>query len=504
MFSSDAVPASSFDEGPATPAWVRDAVFYQIFPDRFAQSERIAKPHRRLEAWDSAPTSEGFKGGDLVGIVERLDHLEELGVTAIYLNPIFSSASNHRYHAYDYFAVDPLLGGNDALRRLLDAAHARQMRVVLDGVFNHCGRGFWPFHHILETGAKSPYLDWFTVRGFPLHAYSDHGHKPNYDAWWGLPALPKLNVANPETRAYLLEVAEYWIRFGADGWRLDVPEEITDADFWRSFRQCVRAANQDAYLVGEIWHRAPEWLEGDRFDALMNYPQALAALGFFGGRSLETHYRPGGYELKRYRTRETLAALADMHTWYHPNVVYSQLNLLDSHDTPRFVTMAGGDASALHLATLMQMTLPGAPCIYYGDEIGMAGGADPDCRRAFPWEKEKWHWETWLWTKRAVALRHAHPALRQGTFEPVYGHDQVLAYLRRGQDETLLVVFNAGREQVSRPLHIPNPGSTKAVPQELWEQPANLPEPRWHHGGPEGDHLLDVTLAPRSARVLRL
>ena len=498
--TSAGVPSSA----PETPAWVQDAVFYQIFPDRFAKSDGVAKPEQRLESWDSPPTAEGFKGGDLLGVMERLDHLGELGVNAIYLNPIFASASNHRYHAYDYYAVDPLLGGNQALRSLLDAAHDRGIRVILDGVFNHCGRGFWPFHHIMETGAKSPYLDWFNVKGFPMHAYSDNGQKPNYDAWWGLPALPKLNVANPDTRAYLLDVAEYWIRFGADGWRLDVPHEIDDVAFWRSFRQRVRSANPDAYLVGEIWHKAPEWLEGDRFDALMNYPLSQVALGFFAGKTLQMHYRPGGYELKRYKTRETLAALADLHTWYHPNVVYSQLNLLNSHDTPRFVTMAGGDLSAFHLATLMQMTLPGAPCIYYGDEIGLEGGPDPDCRRAFPWEKATWQQETWQWTKQAVALRRGHPVLRQGSFEPVYGHDQVLAYLRRDPGEALLIVFNAGREPATRGLPMPEAIAAGVMPVDLWGSPAGLSAPRWEKNTADGGATIEITLPPRSARVLSL
>ncbi len=248
-----------------TPAWVRDAVFYQIFPDRFAASERVHKPGP-MEPWDTPPTTHGFKGGDLVGIAERLPYLADLGVTALYLTPIFSSASNHRYHTYDYFTVDPLLGGNDGLRTLLDAAHARGMRVVLDGVFNHTGRGFWPFHHVLETGADSPYRSWFHVdeaflaAGHRLHAYPPtEGRQTGlgYEAWWDLPALPKLNTDDPDVREYLFSVAEHWLRFGIDGWRLDVPAEIDDEAFWQEFRRRCRAIRPDAYLVGEIWHLAP-------------------------------------------------------------------------------------------------------------------------------------------------------------------------------------------------------------------------------------------------------
>src|SRR6478672_2509132 len=204
-----------------TPAWVRDAVFYQIFPDRFASSGRVVQPGA-LEPWDAPPTAHGFKGGDLWGIAERLPYLEDLGVTAIYLTPIFQSASNHRYHTYDYFHVDPLLGGDEALRGLLDEAHGRGMHVVLDGVFNHTGRGFWPFHHILESDAASPYRDWFHLdtdvlegrRGLTPYPPGDEqtGTSLGYQAWWGLPALPKLNTAHPAVREYLWSVAEHWLR----------------------------------------------------------------------------------------------------------------------------------------------------------------------------------------------------------------------------------------------------------------------------------------------------
>ena len=183
------------------PAWVADAVFYQIFPDRFASSERVAKPGT-LEPWDTPPTTYGFKGGDLLGIVDHLDYIAGLGVNALYLNPIFASASNHRYHTYDYYSVDPLLGGDAAFRELLDACHARGIRVVLDGVFNHSGRGFWPFHHVVENGAASPYVDWIFVdrqalaAGKSLRPYPGprESGRLGYEAWWGLPALPKLNA----------------------------------------------------------------------------------------------------------------------------------------------------------------------------------------------------------------------------------------------------------------------------------------------------------------------
>ncbi|MEZ4637334.1 MAG: alpha-amylase family glycosyl hydrolase [Caldilineaceae bacterium] len=240
-----------------TPDWVKNAVFYQIFPDRFARGKDTKPlPGVTFKVWGTPPEEDGFQGGDLRGIVDKLGYLKDLGITALYLNPIFASASNHRYHTYDYMQVDPLLGGDAAFRYLLDAAHDHDIRVVIDGVFNHASRGFWAFHHILETGGNSPYIDWFIVQDWPLRPYQhDEDNPHNYDAWWGLPALPKFNIQNPGVREYLLDVSRHWIEFGADGWRLDVPEEIKDPAFWRQFRTVVKQANPEAYITGEIWRR---------------------------------------------------------------------------------------------------------------------------------------------------------------------------------------------------------------------------------------------------------
>ena len=447
---------------PDTPAWVKDAVFYQIFPDRFATSARVVKPDH-MEAWDAPPTPRGFKGGDLLGIAARLPELAELGVNALYLTPIFASASNHRYHTYDYLAVDPLLGGNEALRELLDQAHARGMRVVLDGVFNHTGRGFWPFHHVLENGAASPYRDWFILdeavragrRG--LDAYPDRerldevGHpsgKLGYHAWWNLPALPKLNLAHPPVREFLLGVAEHWLRFGIDGWRLDVPDEIDDESFWQEFRQRCRAADPEAYLVGEIWEEAPDWLRGDRFDALMNYPLGTAILGFAGGASLDRSV------VARHETyRQMLSPLdgpafarrlADLMTNYDPAVVRSQLNLIGSHDAPRALTILGGDRAALRLATILQMTLPGAPCVYYGDELGMEGDLVPDCRGAYPVDPEAGDREMRRLFRAAIAIRREHAVFRDGSVRALATGHGAVAYAVEASDGLAIVAVNAG------------------------------------------------------------
>jgi len=468
-----------------TPTWVRDAVFYQIFPDRFAASARVHKPGP-LEPWETPPTTTGFKGGDLLGVIEHLEHLVALGVNAIYFNPIFQSASNHRYHTYDYMAVDPLLGGDAALRELLDACHARGIRVVLDGVFNHASRGFWPFNHVMEVGWDSPYRDWFyfdqealragrQVRAFPADRdyVLDLTAAPwerlegvnslrelGYRAWWDLPALPKLNTDNPEVREYLYGVAEHWVRFGIDGWRLDVPEEIKDVQFWREFRRRVTAVNPEAYIVAEIWEERPEALQGDQYHGLMNYPFMAAVLSFVAADHHDDEVIGSHFTIRSHVRREDAPTFArrleHILTVYDPAVVAAQLNLLDSHDTPRFLTMASGDVASFRLATLIQMTVPGAPSIYYGDEIGLPGGFDPDCRRSFPWQApETWDRDLLAYVSATAALRHANPVLRHGAFRVLGAEGMAIAYLRSDNEAAMVVAVNAGPAPVRIVVDLP-------------------------------------------------
>ena len=481
---------------PSTPEWVKHAVFYQIFPDRFARSPRTRPiPGTQFKPWGTSPEEQGFQGGDLLGVVDKLDYLQELGVNALYLNPIFASASNHRYHTFDYLQVDPLLGGNDAFRELLNAAHARQMRVVIDGVFNHASRGFWPFHHILETGGNSPYLDWFIIHDWPLRPYPANGQEPiNYAAWWDIPALPKFNIHNPGARAYLLDVARYWIELGADGWRLDVPEEISDAAFWQSFRDITKAVNPDAYLVGEIWNNATAWLQGDRFDGVMNYVFSRAALGFFAQETLQTDYRPGGFTLETMDAPTFAARIETMLASYPWEINLAQLNLLDSHDTARALWMVQGDESALRLAVLLQMTLPGAPCVYYGSEIGMTGGHDPACRAAFPWQdKSEWNDALRNFYRRAIAMRHRFPALRTGGFASLYAHSNVYGFARELDGEVLIVLFNAGKHTAHIDLPLDKIGIKEGRFEAVWNRGS-------YHA--HADVLHHVSIPARDALVL--
>jgi neopullulanase len=463
-----------------TPDWVKHAIFYQIFPDRFARSSRTQRPPGiAFKPWGAPPEEQGFQGGDLLGIVEKLDYLQELGITALYLNPIFSSASNHRYHTYDYFEVDPLLGGNAAFRELLDQAHARDMRIVLDGVFNHASRGFWPFHHILENGPDSPYLDWFHINGWPLRPYSTDKRLPaNYEAWWDLPALPKLNTANPGVRAMIFDVARHWLDFGIDGWRLDVPGEIEDDDFWREFRQVVKSANPEAYICGEIWHPAQRWLQGDMFDAVMNYVFANHAICFFGARTLRVgEFKHPEFPLEALNAETFAEKIDELLNRYDWAINQVQMNLLDSHDMPRALWLMGGDVSALKLAVLFQMTLPGAPTVYYGDEIGLAAGTDPYCREAFPWERsESWDDELLAHYKQAAALRHQFPVLRTGTFKRLHAADGVVAILRASGEQDAIIVFNTNQEE--RTITIELPDGVSSAFSQAWPQGGQVVEHR--------------------------
>lgn len=431
-----------------TPDWVKNAVFYQIFPDRFAWSSRVNKPGL-FEKWDSTPTIHGYKGGDLMGVYEKLDYLEDLGITAIYFNPIFQSASNHRYHTHDYYQVDPLLGGNEAFKTLLDAAHKRGIRIVLDGVFNHASRGFFPFNHILESGQDSPYTDWFIINGYPLNAYQG---KANYACWWNNPALPKLNIENPIVRRYIMDVARYWLDQGIDGWRLDVPFEITIPGFWEEFREVVKTANPEAYIVGEVPSEAQDWLNsGEKFDAVMNYQLTHAAVGFFGGDSFDKRLAEGMMGLPNPQPMDAQAfarRTSELLQIYPKESSYAQLNLLDSHDMPRFLSLMNGSVDKLRLAYFFVLTYPGAPCIYYGDEIGLDGGRDPLCRKAFTWREEEWNTALRDSIKDTITVRQAIPALRTGTYEPILAQGGVLAYLRRDELDTVLVVLNNSNQPV--------------------------------------------------------
>jgi cyclomaltodextrinase / maltogenic alpha-amylase / neopullulanase len=495
-----------------TPDWVQDAIFYQIFPDRFAKSDRNPSGNLPFESWDSPPTPHGFKGGDLYGVAEKLDYLKDLGITALYLNPIFASASNHRYHAFDFYNVDPILGGNEAFRFLLDEAHKKNIRIVLDGVFNHASRGFWQFHHVLECGNGSPYRDWFHFDPDRLLGKKHWGAYPGpaenkalqhgenslsaigYGAWWNLPALPKFNTETPAVREFLFDVAEYWIKFGADGWRLDVATEIDDDSFWQEFRNRVRAVNPEAYIVAEIWHESQRWLQGDQFDAIMNYDVTRPVIAFFSNGKLDLqilHQQDNYNGIHHSIDAHEFANRIDHNLGlYKQDITYSQLNLLDSHDTPRFLSCASGDKTTLKLAWLFLFSYPGTPCIYYGDEIGLDGEHDPDCRKSFPWDESKWDKDLLQYAKKVAALRNKNTALRRGDYKRLWSDHGVYAFSRSHEGKTFVVALNASES----PQQIQVTYEAKRSPKPVFGEASEISV---------ADGQLTFTVPPRSGVVLK-
>ncbi len=435
-----------------TPDWVKHAVFYQIFPDRFARSQRSRDSflnNSNLEAWDALPTLQGYKGGDLWGVLEELDYIESLGVNAIYFTPIFQSASNHRYHTHDYYQVDPMLGGNQALRELLDAAHARNMKIVLDGVFNHSSRGFFFFHDVLENGSNSPWVNWFKIQGWPLAPYD--GQLPaNYDAWAGIRSLPTFNHDHPDVQEYIMKIAEYWLEFGIDGWRLDVPYEIKTPGFWQEFRQRVKGINPHAYIVGEVWTDASPWLDGTQFDGVLNYLFNEAVMAFAVGDRVvldlvesQSYYPYPPLDAVGYAAK--IQNLLELYPW---EIQLTQLNVLSSHDTARLMSIANGDQASVELCNLLLFTFPGAPSIYYGDEVGLPGGIDPDCRRVFPLESD-WNQEILNTHKQLISLRQNYPALRIGNYQVLYAKGTVYIFARILENEELIIAVNVGNESMT-------------------------------------------------------
>lgn len=413
------------------PQWVQDAIFYQIFPDRFANGDPTNDPPG-VAPWGEKPTVHKFQGGDLRGVIEKLNYLADLGITAIYFTPIFEAASTHRYDTTDYFHIDRKLGTLEDFKELLQKAHEHGIKVVLDGVFNHCGRGFFAFHDLLELEEHSGYREWFHVRRFPLNAYTP-GKAVNYEGWWGYKGLPKFNTDNPAVRKMILDVAKYWIDLGIDGWRLDVPNEIDDDAFWKEFRQVVKSANTDAYILGEIWDANPRWVNDDHFDAVMNYPVRKALISWLNGEIAANGF---GRQIQQ---------VLDAYPQAHTHAMYVPLG---SHDTERILTVFNHQVEKVKLAMLFQFTYPGAPAIYYGDEIGLTGEKDPDCRKAFPWDEKNWNFGLRNFVQKLIHLRKENPELRRGTYRAltVDPQEAVYAYERVYEGERIVVALNGSSE----------------------------------------------------------
>lgn len=406
------------------PEWVQDAVFYQIFPDRFCNGDPANDP-LEVRPWDECPHSNSYFGGDLLGVLEKLDYLQELGITALYLTPIFEAPSNHKYDTEDYFQVDPTFGGNQALRELVEELHRRGIRIILDGVFNHCGETHPFFQDVIRQGRRSPYWDWFTISGDRPEKIPEL----NYAAWAGAPSLPEWNHCNPKVREYLLAVVRHWLReYGIDGWRLDTVEYLPP-DFVREVYQATKQENPDAYLLGEVMGVATSWFKYGALDGVMHYKLWEALVHFFA---------EGAWDAQKFAS-----FVQAMWRSYPLENNFSCYTLLGSHDKPRFLTLCRGDKRRLILAVAFLFAFPGAPAIYYGDEIGMEGEEDPDCRRTFPWDESRWDAELRETFRTMIRIRHETQTLRKGEPRFVAAHNHLACLARTHQGEEILALFNA-------------------------------------------------------------
>lgn len=414
--------------------WLNNAVFYQVFTDRL-EIGTVGKDMSYVNAkWGEKPTPRSFFGGDLDGVRMHLDRISELGATALYLNPIFKSPSNHKYDTVDYYEIDEAFGGREAFARLVDACHERGMRIMLDAVFNHVSEDFYPFRDVIENGRRSKYFDWFVVRGDEISPEQD-----NYDCFAACRYMPKLNTACPELQDYLIGVAKYYItEYGIDGWRLDVADEVSH-DFWRRLRRELKEIAPDAVLIGENWHNSESYLLGDQFDSIMNYGVTKAFLDFFA---------------KGTSTPEQFAeALCAQLMRYTDTTNAMMFNLLDCHDTDRFYSEAGCDADRLLAALSALVFLPGSVNVYYGTEILTEGGYDPDNRRCFDASR--------LTEPEIIQFSSKMSEILRLKREPAIAHGSVRIYARDGA----AVIERSCAEQVLRltvgrdEYHIENGGN---------------------------------------------
>lgn len=373
-------------------SWMRSACFYQIFIDRFFRGDDAKDDSYINLPWGQIPNPKSFAGGDLRGIQKKLPYLQELGINALYLTPIFKSISNHKYDIQDYFTVDAMFGTNADFAALVEAAHSRKIRVVIDAVFNHVSDRCSQFQDVLKHGENSRYFDWFIIHG----DMADQD-KVNYECFSSCNYMPKWNTSNPEVQDFLISIAVHWIKeYHIDGWRLDVSDEVSHY-FWRRFRQAVKAADPECAIIGENWHNANTYLRGDQYDSIMNYAFTKACLDFFAFGALDAD----GFANK---LNELLMRNTD-------TVNNMMLNLLDSHDTHRFFTQVGEDKTKLESALAVLYLFVGAPCIYYGTEIAMPGGYDPDCRRTMDWAAAEARGSTWKLIQKLAKLKKDEPAL---------------------------------------------------------------------------------------------
>ncbi|MBD5463174.1 MAG: alpha-glycosidase [Lachnospiraceae bacterium] len=406
--------------------WMRSAVFYQIFVDRFCQGDFEKDTGYITMQWGETPTPKNFAGGDIKGITEKLDYIKSLGVNAIYLTPVFESLSNHKYDISNYKKIDPQFGTIEDIKELVLKAHKKGMRIVLDAVFNHCSMEMAEFQDVLEKGKQSPYYNWFIIDGeFP------DTEKMNYECFAACNYMPKLNTADKGVQDFLIDIALFWIREAdIDGWRLDVSDEVSH-EFWRRFRREVKAEKRDCVIIGENWHDAYPYLMGDQYDSIMNYAFTKACLDYFAR--------------EKFSAKEMAEKLSSNLMRNMEQVNFMMMNLLDSHDTHRFFSEVSKNKDKLLSALALEFIFPGAPCIYYGTEICTEGGYDPDSRRCFDWEEANWDMEVMGIVKELTALRD-NPVLQYGSVH-IFDEDEMLCVERIWQKRKISLWINLSQKE---------------------------------------------------------
>jgi cyclomaltodextrinase / maltogenic alpha-amylase / neopullulanase len=416
--------------------WLQESVVYQIFVDRFCNGDSSNNPPNVLE-WGEDVTRTSMFGGDLKGIINKLDYLMELGIDLIYLTPIFKSSSNHKYNIGDYFVIDPQFGDIEDAKELVKQCHKRNMKIVLDAVFNHSGDDFFAFEDIVKNGDSSLYKDWYLVDSYPIDK-----KKVNYYTFANnVYTMPKFNISNKEVTQYLLNVAKFWIdEVGVDGWRLDVCDEV-DHDFWRAFKKTVKEANHNAIIVGEIMHEATSFLKGDQLDSIMNYPFKGALIDFFAKRSISV--------------QQFSEILAQNRVIYIESITRQLWNLFGSHDTQRFLTECNNDIKRMQLAIAFQFCYLGVPYIYYGDEIGLDGGEEPLSRKCMIWDKEKQKRELFDLYKRLIKIRKENSELIYGEYNEIYCNNNVIVFERfNNNNNKVIVAINNNEIEVEVELNL--------------------------------------------------
>ena len=409
----------------SVPEWAKKAIIYQVFPDSFASGKRYISGKGYVRTAPCGALCESRLGGTLWGIVENLDYIKDLGINCIYLNPIFTAGSYHKYDTIDYYSIDPCFGTMEDFRKLVASCHKMGIRVILDGVFNHCGWNFFAFRDVCEKGESSAYKDWFYRLEFPVDT-----RNLNYAAFAYVRQMPKLNTGNPEVAEYLCNVGRFWIReAGIDGWRLDVANEVNH-DFWRSFRRAVRAENPEAFLIAEVWEDAEQWLGGDQFDSAMNYRFADICKAFFAKNeiSVDEFDNRLGYMRMRYKSPVTKV----------------QMNLLDSHDVPRFLHFCDGDTRRLKLAALFQICWEGIPSILAGDEKGISGSKEEEYRQAMVWDDTPQTAELTAFYKKIIAIRKEYIDEFTGGVKTILKDNGkgIYAFSRYSSERKIAVVLN--------------------------------------------------------------